>query len=290
MPAPALQSSARFQEWSNVHQQLLWSYRGAVHPKGRNRETTNTNLFGWLLLRGSCETTCVSGKRRAGRGEWMFPPFGPRHQLFSKGARIISICFRLDWPGGKSLIDPGVGVVLRTADFPDLEATANGLCEYLEAEFPSAFNDLFLHPSELRQHLEIGTLFAQWLKAYGKAMEVAGIVPFRPYEEDPRLARAMQLIEMHALNQPFREVTLARSVGISAPQLNRLFTRHLGMTPKERFEERRRRSAIALLEQTARPIKAVSADLGFSSPAHFSRWCVKALHLAPREFRRTRSL
>lgn len=286
-PSPlATTAQARLQEWSNIHAQLLWSYRAAVHPAGRNAHARTPYLFAWLLRRGSCVTTCARGERRAVAGEWILPPTPPRHPRFSAGARIISVAFRLDWPGGQSLYDHGTGLVLPAHDFPQLEQTADALDDYLEREFPMASNQLFLQPSTVGQHWELHYLFAAWLRAYTQALEQFGVAPTRPREDAARLATAQQVIERHALHLPFRETELALEVGLSVPHLNRLFARHLGMTPGKRFEERRKQAALALVEQSQRPLKAISADLGFHSPAHFSRWFTQHLRTSPREYRR----
>jgi AraC-like DNA-binding protein len=279
-------ASARLQEWANVHTQLLWSYRGLVHPKGRDSFSRGKTLFGWLLLHGSCTTKCPGGMAIARAGEWMLPPFGPRHQKFSRGARIISVAFRADWPGGQSLYDHGAGRVIKAADFPDLKARALEQLEYIEREFPQASNQLFLEVGTLAQHWELQVRFAAWLRAYAAMAEQIGIEAARPWERDPRLDRAVQLIERHALNRPFREAVVAREAGLSVAQFHRLFVRQFARTPRERFEERRQQAAVALVEQSQRPLKVVAADLGFSSPSHFSRWFARRQRVGPRELRR----
>ncbi len=276
------QTTARLQEWSNVHTQLLWCYRGPVHPKGRDVETRSRNLFGWLLLRGSCVTTSATGTTRAEAGEWMLPPFGPRHQKFSAGARIITVAFRAEWSGGQSLYDHGGGIVLPKREHPAMEQTATELVEFIEREFPAAGNELFLEAGTIAQHWELQLRFAGWLRAYALALESIGVKPIRPLAADPRLANAMQVIERHALNLPFRESTVAREAGMSVAHLHRLFVGQTGKTPRERFEERRQQAAVTLVEQSQRPLKVISADLGFSSPSHFSRWFSKRLKTAPR--------
>ena len=75
---------------------------------------------------------------------------------------------------------------------------------------------------------------------------------------------------------------LSRAAGLSVAHFHRLYVGQTGKTPRERFEERRQQAAIMLVEQSPRPLKVISADLGFSSPSHFSRWFGKRVHSAPR--------
>ncbi|MEX3007830.1 GlxA family transcriptional regulator [Hoeflea sp. TYP-13] len=64
---------------------------------------------------------------------------------------------------------------------------------------------------------------------------------------------------------------LAKRVNISTRQLERLFQRYLGQTPKRYFTELRLQRARNLLEQTDMKIIDIAVACGFSSPAHFSK-------------------
>ena len=262
----------RLEEWSSLHPQLVWVYRGEVHPLGRRVTTDDVKLTGWLMLAGSVEVRTGTGRWRASAGDWMFPPNLGRAQRFASRTRILSVSFRIDWPGGRSLYELRDARVIASARIPELERAAVALCATVERLFPGASNHLFLETGTLDDHWEIQRLFLDWLRAHAAAMARLRVPRVRPYATDERLGRALRAIEQHPLHRPFRERDLAAAAGLSVPHLHRLFARHSGATPRARFEERRLQSAATLVAQSDRPLKAIAADLGFSSPAHFSRW------------------
>lgn len=281
-------SNPRLQEWAALHPQLFWVYRGEVHASGRNLRSEDSKLTCWLLAKGEVEVTSKLGVLHARAGSWVIPPTVGRYQHFSPDARFLSLSFRVDWPGGLALYDPGVGMVVAAQKYPVLEQVAVRLCELVERDFPQAGNQLFLEAGSLGQHWHLNLLFADWLGAFSAMMEQEGRQPVRPNATDLRLARALHYIDRHALNLPFRQAEMAGKAGLSVAQLHRLFNRYLGKTPTERYEERRQQTALMLVEQTNRPLKAISNDLGFSSAAHFSRWFNQRLGCSPSEHRQGR--
>ena len=285
MLMPTSTAQARVQQWSSVHAELLWSYLGPVHPNGVDKHSVSQNLFGWLILRGTCTCKSHRGDVTAKTGQWMFPPFGPRHQKFSPEARIISVSFQLHGPGGRSLFDHGSGVIIPGSDQPALEKAARKVVAVIEREFPDASNQLFLKMATLPQHWELQAAFMDWLKVYTAAMESAEVLPTWPELPSGRFADAVQKVERHPFGQPFREAEIARHAGLSVPHLRRLFIKQIGKSPKERFEERRAKAAQSLVTDSEKPLKAISVELGFSSAAHFSRWFSQRFKASPRKTR-----
>ncbi|MEW2915618.1 helix-turn-helix domain-containing protein [Ruegeria sp. ANG10] len=82
------------------------------------------------------------------------------------------------------------------------------------------------------------------------------------------------------VEDPASPAQLAQKVNISTRQLERLFKRYLGASPKRHFMRLRLREAYRLLVQSRVPITEVALATGFSSTSHFSR-CFRA------EFQRT---
>jgi transcriptional regulator GlxA family with amidase domain len=64
---------------------------------------------------------------------------------------------------------------------------------------------------------------------------------------------------------------IARAVGLSPRQLERLFARYLRDTPSRHYMKLRLARARALLLQTTKPILDVAVASGFTSASHFSR-------------------
>ena len=83
---------------------------------------------------------------------------------------------------------------------------------------------------------------------------------------------------MNAQNDETQSVhDIARAVGLSARQLERLFARYLGDTPSGYYLKARLQRARAMLLQTTKPILDVAVASGFTSASHFSR-CYRATY------------
>lgn len=76
------------------------------------------------------------------------------------------------------------------------------------------------------------------------------------------------------IEEPVSPAVLADQAGISRRQIERLFKKYLGTTPKQHYRKIRLREAYRLLIQSAQPIIDVALATGFETPSHFSR-CFK---------------
>ncbi len=100
----------------------------------------------------------------------------------------------------------------------------------------------------------------------------------------PKLLAAIELMEAN-VEEPLSQEMLARYVGLSRRQLERLFRRHLGRTPAQYYLELRLERARHLLYQTDLPIMDIACACGFVSASHFST-CYRAMYgRTPREER-----
>jgi transcriptional regulator GlxA family with amidase domain len=96
----------------------------------------------------------------------------------------------------------------------------------------------------------------------------------------PRLAEVISIMEA-TLEEPVPLSELARRVGISVRQVERLFKDQVGMGPSMFYLQRRLERARTLLRQTLQPIREVAVECGFGSTAHFSHAYKKAFGLPP---------
>ena len=88
------------------------------------------------------------------------------------------------------------------------------------------------------------------------------------------LGLAIDIMEENIEN-PLTLPTLAKDVGVTQRQLQRLFRKHINSTPKEIYLSLRLNYAQQLLLQTAMPVVDVAFAVGFSSASHFTK-CYKA--------------
>ncbi len=99
-------------------------------------------------------------------------------------------------------------------------------------------------------------------------------VPTRIGVRHPKLAQVIQMMEQN-IEEPISPSLLAREVGMSTRQLERLFRRYLNRSPKRYYMELRLQKARNLLLQTDMSVINVALACGFASPSHFSK-CYRA--------------
>lgn len=99
-------------------------------------------------------------------------------------------------------------------------------------------------------------------------------VPTRIGVRHPKLSQVIQLMENN-IEEPISPSVLARDVGMSTRQLERLFRRYLSRSPKRYYMELRLQKARNLLMQTDMTVINVALACGFASPSHFSK-CYRA--------------
>ncbi|MDJ0826761.1 MAG: GlxA family transcriptional regulator [Rhodobacter sp.] len=99
-------------------------------------------------------------------------------------------------------------------------------------------------------------------------------VPTRIGVRHPKLSQVIQMMEQN-IEEPVSPSILARDVGMSTRQLERLFRRYLNRSPKRYYMELRLQKARNLLMQTDMSVINVALACGFASPSHFSK-CYRA--------------
>ncbi|MCB5198034.1 Transcriptional regulator GlxA family, contains an amidase domain and an AraC-type DNA-binding HTH domain [Loktanella sp. DSM 29012] len=99
-------------------------------------------------------------------------------------------------------------------------------------------------------------------------------IPTRIGVRHPKLSRVIKLMEQN-IEDPISPAQLAKEVGMSTRQLERLFRRYLSRSPKRYYMELRLAKARNLLMQTDMTVINVALACGFASPSHFSK-CYRA--------------
>ncbi len=99
-------------------------------------------------------------------------------------------------------------------------------------------------------------------------------IPTRIGVRHPKLSRVIQMMEAN-VEEPISPSILAKDVGMSTRQLERLFRRYLDRSPKRYYMEIRLQKARNLLMQTDMSVINVALACGFASPSHFSK-CYRA--------------
>lgn len=104
-------------------------------------------------------------------------------------------------------------------------------------------------------------------------------------ERHPRLNDALRLMEANT-EEPLDTETIARLVGVSRRQLERLFRQHLDVVPSRYYLELRLAKARSYLLHTGKGVLQIGLACGFTSAAHFSNTYRERYGMSPREDRR----
>lgn len=99
-----------------------------------------------------------------------------------------------------------------------------------------------------------------------------------------RAVQAALWIDEHA-HQPIDLDAAARQTGLSEFHFLRLFTRVLGVTPKQYVIRSRLRRAARLLAEDSLPITEIAFEVGFGDLSNFVRTFHRAAGVSPRRFR-----
>ncbi len=88
------------------------------------------------------------------------------------------------------------------------------------------------------------------------------------------------------IHHGWRVAQMAQMVGISAPQLERLCRRTLGIPPQQLLQRLRLEHAVLLITTTTMSLGEISAECGFYDQSSFTRQFRKVLGLTPGAYRR----
>lgn len=103
---------------------------------------------------------------------------------------------------------------------------------------------------------------------------------------DPRLARAIRLMENH-LEAPLPVSSIAKRAGVTVRTLELIFNRAIGEPPGAYYLRLRLNAARRLVLDTSDSMIEIAARTGFSSPAAFSRSFSNAFGSPPTQMRRS---
>ena len=277
----ALLRSLRFRDWAALRYWLVWAYEGPVLARAHEGVYTSPDISCWLVRRGKVELTTAGKTVVARQGQWAFVATPKRRQVFSKDAEILSLHVHFSWPGNEPVIRQRQNVVLDAAEHPQLERTALPLARMVARHFPTATAFLPDELCALPLFLQAQNQLPRWLSAYLSAQATLGVFPRRLEWDDDRLLAVFTELDRQPLGQKFSEAELVKNSGLGRSQLNALFVRAAGTTPRRYFERRRLEAARRLLEHTGMSMKEVAADLGFRHESHFSQWFKTRAGAAP---------
>lgn len=100
--------------------------------------------------------------------------------------------------------------------------------------------------------------------------ERQGAIDARYAEMSEKLAEVVRLMDQH-IEDPLRMNDIAKCVGLSPRQIERLFERHVSCSPMRYYLRLRLEWAKRLIDQTNMPLLQIAVTCGFVSSSHFSK-------------------
>lgn len=98
------------------------------------------------------------------------------------------------------------------------------------------------------------------------------------------LSPTISYVQTHISDCNITNEFLAQKMGISEVYLRKLFTSHLGITPKQYILDLRIKTAERLLISTTKTVTEISEECGFSSVYHFCRIFKQKTSFTPTEY------
>lgn len=276
----------------------------AIEPLRIANLVAGAELYRWSLLSrdglsarssNGCVTRTDRGLEPLGRDERLFVVAGlgverrvtPDLVAFlrrerARGRRIGALC-----SGAYVLAEAGFLAGVETAihwgyhdlmaeRFPEVRLRPNVFVagsRFDTASGGTAAADLMLHLIGRAHGADLATEVADQM-VYNAVREGSArqrvSVQARHGTRNATLVRAIRIFE-ETIEAPPRPSEVAAELGISARQLERLFDRHLGTSPKRYAMELRLNRARNLIVQTEQSVAEIAMASGFTSTSHFSR-------------------
>jgi len=101
---------------------------------------------------------------------------------------------------------------------------------------------------------------------------------------DGRIARAVAYLDDHFAESP-NLATVAHAVHISPFHFHRLFSKHVGLSPKQYLQRKQIQIAKWHLRTTHLPVGEIARRTGFSSHGHFTSTFHRLLGMSPTDYR-----
>ena len=151
-----------------------------------------------------------------------------------------------------------------------------------------AASDLALEIIRLQQGIELANasgryIFHERLRD-GDEGQLPGHQEPVGYAVPEKLREAIILMERN-LEAPLQIGVIAKQVGVSQRQLDRMFNKHTGVSPVRYYLDVRLDRARGLITQTELPILTVAIACGFGSNAQFSRTYKNRFQISPSQDR-----
>ena len=269
--------------WDGLRISLIRFLEGP--PIGRHGLFHGVVFTVFHLLEG--EVTVIKDGRtaQAGKGQWLVCQPGERFQDFSDSAQILSIHLLIE-SSGNGAGWTGAPVVTLDGDL-ELERRARRMrrAGILRRQREQGKLTPQAIPATFAEQVELQEVTAAFFVRLLALLEANGMRYEAPPIRDARVRESRQQLATASLRETFSRTILAKSRGLSAAQLDRLWRTELATTPAQYWNRRRLETACALLQGDGHSIKEVAYATGFGHLSQFSFWFTTNMNESPRKFR-----
>ncbi|WP_327090599.1 helix-turn-helix domain-containing protein [Nonomuraea sp. NBC_01738] len=219
-------------------------------------------------------------------------------EAHARGARMVSICsgaFALAAAGlldGREAATHWKYAATLQERYPEVVVNASVLYvdggDVLTSAGSAAGLDLLIHLVRADHGASVANAVARRLvvpphRDGGQAQFIQAAVT--PVEDDDGVARAMAWALGH-LTEPITVAMLAGQARMSERSFIRHFKRQTGTSPLRWVISQRVVASLPMLEETAVPVEAIGAAVGFDSPVTFRHHFTRAMSTSPSAYRR----
>lgn len=274
-------------DWWTLRLSLIWAYWAQPVSRKHYEADPGSSFQIWRVDAGYVRLRSRSKWSRGRSGEWLVMAGDKQGHEFSGDAKLLSINLVAHWMDDQPLFALNGPLRMDASEVPRLNRRGEDLVRACPAfalphrQVPA----MLAEPSSPQEFMRIRACFHSFVEVWIEAMLAAGARLTRTGRIDPRCAEAIRHIDANAVCGRVDQRQLARRVGLSVSQLNRLFVRDIGITP-ETYQQRERinHAKRAVIESTV-PIKQIAYSMGFRHLSHFSVWFRRKVGCSPRNYR-----
>lgn len=269
---------------AGLQYELSAAYDAPVGLSGANRRDFHDSCVAcWYLHEGAVTVRWSEGSFVGRPGQWVLSePSVRRTQTFRPGTRILSVRFTLRWGAQEHFRLPGQPLLLDAAAAPSLLPLARNLLAVLHRPTSASADEAWRQqPIPAAQHAERVARLHAFIAAWHGVLADHGVAAQGWEITEPRLRPVLDRLAADDGLGPLPYTELCEAAGLSRPQLDRLFRRELGVTPRAWQERRCLGAAERLLRQGERSVKEIAARLRFTDGSHFAKWFRRQTGYAP---------
>jgi AraC-like DNA-binding protein len=273
--------------WDGLRISLIRFFEGP--PIGKYGTFYGVVFTAYKMLTGTATVRKGGVSVAAKQGDWIMCLPGERFQDFSDNARILSFHLLVESPGNAAAWSGGPVLIVpeKTATQTGLELCVTRLRESTvvkRLEAGSQISPLGI-PETFSEALELQETVAAFFRRVIDAVEPLGMRYEAPLIRDKRVRENRLRLANADFREGFSRVRLAKEVGLSPTQMDRLWREELGLTPAQFWQEKRLQTACVLLQADTHSIKEIAYEIGFRHLSQFSFWFGTNMHESPRAFR-----